>query len=425
MVKKIRKYLQLLLLFLLISLLLVSCGEGEKSLGDVIAENFSLFRDEIGEIIGFMNPDPASDAEFPSASPASPDTTVSPVIRQHFRTEVFESAYNDSRREATIKSLGEYAVYLGNPDDENADTSLYIRVEIPDNHSVDIISEILEEKGIEYDLEYRKNTSPAGDVFAAHYSGLRSEKSLYFVPGEKVILFVSDEKEAKKAEPGDERVIYLTFDDGPTAEGTGKILDTLDNYGINATFFTLGKGIDNYPDAARAICERGHNLACHSYSHEYKSLYASAWAFGLEIDEWENAIDKAGIQLSEGEKMFRFPGGSIGPYVDKEKRNDFLYVLEDRGYRTFDWNVATNDAVLYTSGDDEDSYSFIKETLISTLDTGIKQYLDSDVPLILLMHEAVPETERLLDWIIEYLIDEGFSFGNLRELDSWVFSGNE
>ena len=62
--------------------------------------------------------------------------------------------------------------------------------------------------------------------------------------------------------------VYLTFDDGPSAN-TEKILDILDDYGVKATFFVVGKESDADKEALRQIVERGHTLGMHSFSHKY------------------------------------------------------------------------------------------------------------------------------------------------------------
>ena len=64
-----------------------------------------------------------------------------------------------------------------------------------------------------------------------------------------------------------ERVIYLTFDDGPIPEVTPWVLDLLDKYGIKATFFMVGDNIRKHPDEFQMVVERGHRIGNHTFNH--------------------------------------------------------------------------------------------------------------------------------------------------------------
>ena len=76
--------------------------------------------------------------------------------------------------------------------------------------------------------------------------------------------------------------VYLTFDDGPSAN-TDQILDILDEYGVKATFFVVGK--EGYNDQYRRIVEEGHTLGMHSYSHVYRDIYESVEAYGQDLEK--------------------------------------------------------------------------------------------------------------------------------------------
>jgi peptidoglycan/xylan/chitin deacetylase (PgdA/CDA1 family) len=66
---------------------------------------------------------------------------------------------------------------------------------------------------------------------------------------------------------GDAKVLYLTFDDGPTETGTEEILRVLKNFEAGATFFLVGKNAETYPEIVEKIKREGHSLGSHSYSH--------------------------------------------------------------------------------------------------------------------------------------------------------------
>ncbi|MDR1172955.1 MAG: polysaccharide deacetylase family protein [Bacteroidales bacterium] len=67
--------------------------------------------------------------------------------------------------------------------------------------------------------------------------------------------------------PVDEKVLYLTFDDGPTPGVTSKVLDILQEYGAKASFFVCGEKVESHPDLFHRICDEGHAIGNHTYSH--------------------------------------------------------------------------------------------------------------------------------------------------------------
>jgi Predicted xylanase/chitin deacetylase len=65
----------------------------------------------------------------------------------------------------------------------------------------------------------------------------------------------------------EEHAVYLTFDDGPIPEVTPWLLDTLDQYGVKATFFVVGDNVRKYPELFKMIVERGHHIGNHTFNH--------------------------------------------------------------------------------------------------------------------------------------------------------------
>ncbi len=131
-------------------------------------------------------------------------------------------------------------------------------------------------------------------------------------------------------------VIYLTFDDGPSAY-TPRLLDILDKYGVKATFFVVG-----YKDFSLVgeIAARGHAIGNHSYSHNYTSLYASKDAFFNELQACEAEIQK---HTGYKTRLLRFPGGSSNS-VSRVSMKELTKAVEEAGYFYFDWNVDSKDA---------------------------------------------------------------------------------
>jgi peptidoglycan/xylan/chitin deacetylase (PgdA/CDA1 family) len=139
---------------------------------------------------------------------------------------------------------------------------------------------------------------------------------------------------------GEGRQIALTFDDGPHPEHTPALLQVLDHYQIPASFFWLGLCVERSPTIARAIYDRGHWLALHSYDHRnfprlsapdlYQSLertqQAIAQACGLDLHYVQSHI-----------RDVRPPNGFFTPRT--------LTQLQQAGYRTVMWSVVPEDWV--------------------------------------------------------------------------------
>ncbi|MDE5825107.1 MAG: polysaccharide deacetylase [Lachnospiraceae bacterium] len=135
----------------------------------------------------------------------------------------------------------------------------------------------------------------------------------------------------------DIRRVYLTFDDGPSAN-TDRILDILNQYGVKATFFVVGK--EGYTEQYRRIVEDGHTLAMHSYTHKYSEIYASLDAYKEDLTKLHNFLYEL---TGEDCNIVRFPGGSSNTisHVDMWELIDYLN-RENIAY--FDWNVSSGDA---------------------------------------------------------------------------------
>lgn len=121
-----------------------------------------------------------------------------------------------------------------------------------------------------------------------------------------------------------EKCIYLTFDDGPTEENTMWILRKLDDFGIKATFFCIGKNAEEKQALFEEIKRRGHCVGSHGYSH-----VRGLW---LHSKEYFSDIRKAASIIKS--KLYRPPHGRIRPV-------QALYL--SRKYKIVLWDVITRD----------------------------------------------------------------------------------
>lgn len=206
-----------------------------------------------------------------------------------------------------------------------------------------------------------------------------------------------------------EKVIYLTFDDGP-CELTYELLDILDEYGIKVTFFTVGFFVDRYPEIVREAASRGHLIACHTYSHEFASIYASADAFMEEIRLWEEAVVRALGELPQP-VCVRFPGGSHTSYLPDDIRCEIIARLDAGGYSWYNWNLSNNDKWFEGNTEGLPIDEYLMQSYLTTLAWCEK----SDSPLVFLAHDTSSDTIGMISKIIDDLIARGYSFKTLAD----------
>ena len=208
---------------------------------------------------------------------------------------------------------------------------------------------------------------------------------------------IKDETEAKIKK--NEKIAYLTFDDGPSKVVTPKVLAILENYGVKATFFVVGNMAEKNPEILKNVYEAGHTIGNHTYSHNYGYIYRNSSNFINDIEK-SNEILKTILGEDFETKLIRFPGGSFGK--DKTK---VVKAVKDAGYDYFDWNSLNGDA---------EGINLSKDRLLKRL----KETTQNKKEAIILMHDTDQKstTVEALDEIIEYLIEEGYSFGVLDDI---------
>ena len=206
--------------------------------------------------------------------------------------------------------------------------------------------------------------------------------------------------------------VYLTFDDGP-CNNTGTILQILEDYGIKASFFTVGYFIDRHPDMIVDMLNAGHLVCCHTYSHEMKQIYASAEAFMQDIDQWVDAFIRAAGSEPPC-RILRFPGGSNNPYIPKALRLDCKQEVTADGWRYFDWTFGDNDR--WPAGNVDNLPE--KEYLLSSFRSTLRMAISAGKPLIFLAHETSDESVELLPLMLDEMIEMGCTFGTIDELES-------
>lgn len=192
---------------------------------------------------------------------------------------------------------------------------------------------------------------------------------------------------AEEVQP--QRVVYLTFDDGPKKD-TPELLSLLEELDVPATFFLVGLSVRAFPDYAKMIVDAGYAVGCHSMSHSYNRLKESTDYVARDLARF-TALMRETADPEFATDLYRFPGGSTS-YSSRTKS-----FVRDQGYAWFDWNVMTGDA----------QYTFKSDQAM--LDYTLSQVKDKEV-VILLMHEAKERTRRILPELVAYFRENGYEF---------------
>lgn len=192
------------------------------------------------------------------------------------------------------------------------------------------------------------------------------------------------------------KTIYLTFDDGP-GPYTMDLLDTLDRFGVKATFFVVNSGYDR---VMREIVRRGHSIGIHSVTHNYEEIYASPEAYFTDLYGMQEIIYE-----STGKRtwLMRFPGGSSN-LVSKFTPGIMTLLSEavqDAGFRYFDWNVDSNDA----------GGAKRAQTVVNNVTAGIQQQYYA----VVLQHDIHDFSVEAVEDIILWGKDNGYQFLPLTE----------
>lgn len=189
----------------------------------------------------------------------------------------------------------------------------------------------------------------------------------------------------------EEKVIALTFDDGPT-ENVDQLLPLLDKYKAKATFFLIGRDIEKHPGEAKKLVEAGHQIGNHTYSHERMVLKSPSF-IKEEIEKTDGLIRKSGYK---GEIDFRPPYGKkligLPYYLDKHNRETIMWTLEPETY--------------YTKANNK-----------------VKNVLDNIKPgSIILLHPMYDQTDgtlQVIEEMLQELTKEGYTFVTVDELQEY------
>ena len=178
-----------------------------------------------------------------------------------------------------------------------------------------------------------------------------------------------------------EKVVYLTFDDGPVPEVTPQVLSVLDDFNIKATFFCVGDNVNKYPELYREILLKGHSVGNHTFHHLN--------GFKVEHEQYLNDVEQAS-QLIDS-RLFRPPYGKLTRREKKILEQKFQIVL---------WDVI--------------SYDYDRNLSPSQVLENVKH--NSRNGSVILFHDSMKAKNNMLSVLpdaINFLLAKGFRFERL------------
>jgi len=192
--------------------------------------------------------------------------------------------------------------------------------------------------------------------------------------------------------PGEEKVIYLTFDCGYENGNTEPILDALKKHNAPATFFVVGHFLESAPEIVRRMASEGHSIGNHTYHHPDMSKISDMASFQKEMDDVA-ALYKE-VTGQELAMYYRPPQGKYSA--------ENLKMAQELGYRTFFWSLAYVD----WNQDDQPSHEEAFEKLLSRIHPGA----------IVLLHSTSKTNGEIMDELLTKWEEMGYIFRPLSDL---------
>lgn len=186
----------------------------------------------------------------------------------------------------------------------------------------------------------------------------------------------------------DEKVVALTFDDGPT-KNVEQVLHLLQQYNAKATFFLIGQDIEKFPEETKAIIEADHQVGNHTFSHA-RMIFKSPTFMKEEIDKTDALIHEAGYK---GEIDFRPPNG---------KKLVFLpYYLKQKEKETITWNIEPD--TFFTTPEEK-------------IDYVLEEIHPGSIILLHPMYNQSGDELQVIEEILKALTEEGYRFVTVDDL---------
>lgn len=166
------------------------------------------------------------------------------------------------------------------------------------------------------------------------------------------------------------KIAYLTFDDGPNTDYTPRILEILNRENIRASFMVIGENAAINSELVKKIIDQGHAVINHSYTHDYKKLYASPENFVAELDQNRELLKTL---TGKDINIFRTPGGPAN------LTKAYWTKLQEKGYKSISWNI---------TGGDSDPAGVTPEQIYNNVSSGLAKVEQAHRTPIVLLHDG-------------------------------------
>lgn len=190
-----------------------------------------------------------------------------------------------------------------------------------------------------------------------------------------------------RAESAD-RVVALTFDDGPDADSTPRVLDLLKRYGVRATFFVVGEQARQNPELIHRMVAEGHTVAGHSYYHLPQSTLWSSQRYTEELFRCNDVVARlTGLRM----RLYRPPFGVTNPPIARAVKN--------LGLIPVGWSVRSLDTITKNT-----------DRVVDRVMRGLR---GGDV---ILLHDRLENSEELLEKLLTALRTQHYTTATVDEL---------
>ena len=189
--------------------------------------------------------------------------------------------------------------------------------------------------------------------------------------------------------PNRSKIVYLTFDDGPTPKITDFVLSELNKFNAKATFFCIGENIKKHPELFQNILNQGHQIGNHTFNH-LNGWQTDDQIYLENILQCENEFRKLFINEN---KLFRPPYGKI--------KTSQANLLIKKGYKIVMWDVLSADFDI----------SILKEKCLENVVKNVES------GSIIVFHDSIkafPNMEFALPKTLTILKERGFTFKSLK-----------
>lgn len=184
-----------------------------------------------------------------------------------------------------------------------------------------------------------------------------------------------------------DKVVYLTFDDGPAGAETEAVLDVLKARGAVATFFIIGKNVQGQEPLVSRILAHGHSVGIHTFSHANTFPFYSKRLMVNDIDACKSILDRLS---GRDVRLFRPPFGVVNPTI--------AYAVKKLGLETVGWSIRSFDTRGYRQ--DDKSRNLVLDRIIRQLKPGS----------VILLHDRLPGESALVSRLLDLLDAAGYHY---------------